>query len=771
MRLLLALFSVLSLLSSGNALPDPSTCDADAYWSTVTAEVGKELADQLHNLVDGHTVIPYTSKRTDVWDALDVLDEDPLNTDNVKLIYAQRSEAKVNKGVGGWNREHVWPKSRGVGYKGPDTSDLFALRAADWNVNAVRNNRYYDNCGVGRLVCEMPAHPEAPSDSGVGQGSGRGFFQPPMSVRGDLARSLFYMAVRYNGAEKKTTTLRLTDDEELLGSDKPAESGGIGYMGKLSVLLEWHKADPVTEAERERNSKLCNQFQKNRNPFIDHPEWVEKIPWASLGTDHDEGEPEAEPSPSPSPSPTPPDESEPAPSPVSEPVEDEPEPEPSPEDPLGPGDLAVIEFEASSKSFFRLLALRPLKKGTTFSVTDAGWIDSSGEFYSKETGVLEFTALRDLKAGTLITYPKKQTPRSWYAWTKKGNFRLSKKKDSLLVFTGTRDAVDKFVYGFMIGQREWECDSSSAPASSSNSDLPKDLCNQRHHFSQERCHAGRVVNIPATRKMDRTAALERIADVDNWTFERCDLPSREARVSRKSVGDSAESGDTAPKGCLVRLQETAPEAAQDCARYEEGSEDRASCEIRTQLKLQGGCAALLDSSLEGGACCGSGGDPLTAEEEEEEEEGEEGEGDSTESGSVLFLQRSPGALQTSSSDWRRSLSLPASLRSPSSPFLRNLEGEEEGEDPLKTVGALCGLCKAEVDDQVKSEVTADAGSGNGGGTEGEKPKRSKFWRRFFFILLAAVALVVAVATLAGCSFNCQRRRSSATVPINGGGGM
>jgi hypothetical protein len=47
-----------------------------------------------------------------------------------------------------------------------------------------------------------------------------------------------------------------------------------GFMGKLSTLLAWHRADPVNAAEEQRNDLIYTQYQNNRDPFIDHPEWV-----------------------------------------------------------------------------------------------------------------------------------------------------------------------------------------------------------------------------------------------------------------------------------------------------------------------------------------------------------------------------------------------------------------------------------------------------------------------------------------------------------------
>lgn len=80
-----------------------------------------------------------------------ITDRDPANWDNVIVIYAQSSEPASTSGLTtGWNREHLWPQSYGVFADGADTSDLHALRAADWNVNSARNNLV---CDAAPCVC------------------------------------------------------------------------------------------------------------------------------------------------------------------------------------------------------------------------------------------------------------------------------------------------------------------------------------------------------------------------------------------------------------------------------------------------------------------------------------------------------------------------------------------------------------------------------------------------------------------------------------------
>ena len=90
-------------------------------------------------------------------------------------------------------------------------------------------------------------------------------FEPPNRVKGDVARILFYMATRYEQGDKVDLEL----NEKLNNGSNP-------YHGKLSVLLEWNELDPVDEFEQNRNN-VIQEWQGNRNPFIDNPEWANAI--------------------------------------------------------------------------------------------------------------------------------------------------------------------------------------------------------------------------------------------------------------------------------------------------------------------------------------------------------------------------------------------------------------------------------------------------------------------------------------------------------------
>lgn len=241
------------------------------YYASAEGMSGAELRAALHGIVRGHRVIPYSSGVTNTADALKVLDEDLANTNNVLLIYSRMSEPKSDFAVtGGWNREHVWPNSYGIDSHQPAYSDLHNLHAEDSNVNGARQNKYFDVCDTNSAGYKFPAYPEAPFCS-----TDTDSWEPPLEVRGNVARTLFYMVVRYTGDTNTEPALFLTDATNQLGV-------ATNLMARLTTLLHWHQADPVDESERRRNDAVFEFYQRNRNPFVDRPEWVTAAFWPAL---------------------------------------------------------------------------------------------------------------------------------------------------------------------------------------------------------------------------------------------------------------------------------------------------------------------------------------------------------------------------------------------------------------------------------------------------------------------------------------------------------
>ncbi len=251
---------VLACLKAGAAPPAN-------YYATAEGKSGTELRQALHGIIRGHTVIPYSSSSFDTSDALRVLDEDPANTNNVLLLYARRSEPKATFGAStGWNREHLWPNSYGLDDRHPAYSDLHNLRAEDIDANAARGNKYFDVSATNHTSYLFPGHAEALQCS-----TDFDSWDPPHPLRGDIARAVFYMDVRYEGGGSEPDLI-LTESVQRL-------SNTTNFMGRLSTLLLWHEIDPVDNAERARNDKVFTLYQHNRNPFVDRPEWVREIFW------------------------------------------------------------------------------------------------------------------------------------------------------------------------------------------------------------------------------------------------------------------------------------------------------------------------------------------------------------------------------------------------------------------------------------------------------------------------------------------------------------
>ncbi len=232
---------------------DPGGGVPDDYYAPADGLTGGALKAALHGIIDDHTRISYST----VWTALRETDEDPDNPSNVIELYSRRSVSKASNGgdADDWNREHVWAKSHGdFGTASGPGTDLHHLRPTDVTVNAARGNLDFDNGGSGVHQC---------SACGVDGDS----WEPPDAVKGDVARMIFYMAVRYEG-DDGFPDLELNDS---------VGNGSVPLHGRVSVLLDWHAQDPVSAAEVRRNDIIHAGWQDNRNPFIDHPEYADRI--------------------------------------------------------------------------------------------------------------------------------------------------------------------------------------------------------------------------------------------------------------------------------------------------------------------------------------------------------------------------------------------------------------------------------------------------------------------------------------------------------------
>ncbi len=239
----------------------------------------------LHRSIDDHIRLPYTSTSVDTWDILEIAEEDPDTSSNVIDVYRNATFPKAGGGNDNYDREHTWPRSYGFPRRrGLGRLPLYRLPPSL----------------LGRQDLQQPRPLEPPlpqlhrprlrrMDDRYQQRQGR---PRPVQLEtrnwldrhlGDLARPPRRRRPRdpLPGRALRRRHPRRTAEEEpdLIATDDPTQivvTGGnapIAYMGVLSDLIAWHEEDPSDAQEQWRNQVVFT-FQRNRNPFIDHPEWV-----------------------------------------------------------------------------------------------------------------------------------------------------------------------------------------------------------------------------------------------------------------------------------------------------------------------------------------------------------------------------------------------------------------------------------------------------------------------------------------------------------------
>ena len=270
---------------------------AGGYYSLVNTSSAPQLRCSLHATIRGHTAYPYSGSGTSTWTILEIAQAMPGNPAKVIDVYRNRAYNTISDRAGTgsgitYNREHTWPNSLGfpgmtgnLGLPSAPYTDTHMLWLSDTQWNSDRGNKPFANCptGCGERITEV--------NGGVGGGSGvypgnsnwvrtpdgnAGSFEPWNHRKGEMARAMFYMAIRYEGGVDPTSgqnepQLELTDTRaQIVGMNNYSQTA---YMGLLADLLAWHMADPPDSAELARND-VIQSFQGNRNPFVDHPEWA-----------------------------------------------------------------------------------------------------------------------------------------------------------------------------------------------------------------------------------------------------------------------------------------------------------------------------------------------------------------------------------------------------------------------------------------------------------------------------------------------------------------
>ena len=231
------------------------------YYTDISG-FGMNLKSDLHELLQTTHTTEYSYDA--VWTQLYYTDEDPANSNNVIQIYTGWSVPKSSSGGGitQWNREHTWSKSHGdFGERRPAGTDLHHMRPCDSTVNSAKGNKDFDEGGS--LYTDASPYPGYSGNTG--NYTSTYSWEPRDAEKGDIARMIMYMALRYEGTDT-TYDLELVDYVNSSPNNEP-------YYGKLSTLLAWHEEDPPDSWETRRNQRIWER-QGNRNPFIDHPEFA-----------------------------------------------------------------------------------------------------------------------------------------------------------------------------------------------------------------------------------------------------------------------------------------------------------------------------------------------------------------------------------------------------------------------------------------------------------------------------------------------------------------
>ena len=234
--------------------PEPGTLPSELTYTGYYADLTGNFAN-FFTVMNDILVTTHTNHLTygEVWSVL--AESDAYDENNIECFYTGRLIPKEDRDGSSssslvWNREHVWAKSHGFNNESYTAySDAHHLRATEKVINSSRNNSYFD---------EITG--TANSDN-YGNKWTNDVFEPRDEVKGDVARILFYMVTRYH------------DSELTLTLDNSGSYGNEPTLGMLDTLVKWHYEDPVSETEIKRN-EVVYQYQGNRNPYIDHPEFV-----------------------------------------------------------------------------------------------------------------------------------------------------------------------------------------------------------------------------------------------------------------------------------------------------------------------------------------------------------------------------------------------------------------------------------------------------------------------------------------------------------------
>lgn len=238
------------------------------YYDSLEGLSGNALKQALQDIIANPAVVRAHSYG-DIWEILKSADINPENSNQVWMYYVESPKPKLDQqvgssGVGKWVREHVFAQARG-GFSGGTSSTADGINI--WlPTNA--NDILSAHSDAHHLHAEDGQENIIKSNKDFGLGDYNGPLGTQGKWKGDVARSLFYMAVRYNALS--------------LVNGNPSDISGNQILGDLATLLTWNTTDPRDDFEMNRNNYIYT-WQMNRNPFIDYPSLADYIFGANFG--------------------------------------------------------------------------------------------------------------------------------------------------------------------------------------------------------------------------------------------------------------------------------------------------------------------------------------------------------------------------------------------------------------------------------------------------------------------------------------------------------
>ena len=264
-RLVCGLISLsVSGLLSANVVTGVAAIPENYYYDVNGKKNADAILNTLCSIIDDHNVINYQALEP-YYEQTDFYNDTLWDMYSTCTFYMSHANVPQSAVCDGWNKEHLVCQSW-LG-SGPMVSDLFNVYPTDARINNLRSNYPYGVVGSGFNGFSKDPQHHGLGKLGSSTTSGIGTcYEPDDQYKGDFARSFFYMVARY-----RNNILNDGNGAKMFTSNPTNLT-----VYSLSFLLDWHRADPVSQKEIDRNQAVYG-IQHNRNPFIDYPELVEYI--------------------------------------------------------------------------------------------------------------------------------------------------------------------------------------------------------------------------------------------------------------------------------------------------------------------------------------------------------------------------------------------------------------------------------------------------------------------------------------------------------------